>query len=426
MDLTPTDTYDVIVIGGGPGGSTTATVLAQNGHRVLLLEKSEFPRFHVGESLLPALWDIWDRLEVTDTLSSAGFPVKQGVNFNLFNADEDLPFLAGEFPQYFPRPTTFHVDRARYDRILLDNAREHGVEVRLPWTVHEVLFNGPQAIGVRAGPGDDLAQAHTISARVIVDATGRDCLLARRQGWRKPDPKLNKLSYFTHFKGAYRRITDGTVMTEILTLDGGWIWYIPLREDLVSVGAVLDADFVRRIGLKGVQARFDHAIAQSPRVSEWLAGAQQMLPVQTVSNISYLNESFVGDGFVLVGDAAMFVDPIFSAGVTIAMRSGCLAADAIIAALADGDVSADRLRAYEARIRKPMNRIFELIYNWYFILQTKETHNIFRRSLKAPLLRRRLVVIASGGYDVDELDALHAELDVSRAAAKRAAAAAAD
>lgn len=380
----------------------------------MLLEKATFPRFHVGEGLLPALWDIWDRLALTDKLCAAGFRVKQGVNFNLFDAVDDMPFLAGEFPEYFPRPTTFHVERARYDQILLDNARDHGVEVRQPWAVRQVLFEGGQAVGVCAVPPDGLAE--TINAQVVVDATGRNCLLARRLGRRRQDPKLNKLAYFTHVAGAHQRLTAGTAMTDVLTIEGGWIWYIPLSGDVVSVGAVLDADSVRRNGVKGVQARFDHAIAQSPRVSRWIEGGHQIMPVQTISNISYLNDCFVGDGFVLVGDAAMFIDPIFSAGVTLAMRAGCYAAEAIDEALTVGDVSAARLEVYEQRIRQPMEHIFKMIHNWYFILERKERYNIFARSLNAPLLRKGLVTIFSGGYDAAELDALQSELDLSRVA----------
>src|SRR5438093_8206261 len=132
--------FDVIVVGGGPGGSSAAVILAQYGLRVVLLEKERFPRFHIGESLLPALWELWDRLGVTAELEAEGFTVKQGVNFGLFNRPTEIPLLAAEFPQYFQRPWTFHVERARFDEILLNNARRQGVQVREGWTVHDVLF----------------------------------------------------------------------------------------------------------------------------------------------------------------------------------------------------------------------------------------------------------------------------------------------
>jgi len=135
---------------------------------------------------------------------------------------------------------------------------------------------------------------------------------------------LNKLSHFTHFRGAWRRDNDGTTMTDIHSIEDGWVWYIPLADDIVSVGAVLDAKAAG--GTKGPQARFDQAIAGCPKVREWVAGAQQTMGMHTISNISYLNDCFVGNGFVLVGDASMFLDPIFSAGVTIAVRGGIFAA----------------------------------------------------------------------------------------------------
>lgn len=401
--------YDVIIAGGGPAGSTTAAFLARNGHRVLLLEKERFPRFHIGEGLLPALWDVWDAMGITSQVEAAGFTVKQGVNFALFGASRDLAFLAGEFPKYFPRPTTFHVERARYDQILLDHARRSGVDIRSGWTVHDLLFEGERAVGVRAAP--DEGSPCSILAPVVVDATGRRCLVAQKMGWRKPDPALNKLAYFSHFRGAQRSLQDGSVMTDIHTLEGGWLWYIPLANDIVSVGAVLDAEYVRRGGLRGAQARFDAAVRFSPRVSSWLASASQVMPMQTISNISYQNDHFVGDGFVLVGDAAVFVDPIFSAGVTLAMRSGQFAADAIHEALSSGDTSAGMLDGYERRIKRPMHRLFKMIYHWYQILERQDADNIFVRSLRMPLLRERLVVLFSGGYDRDDLDAISRDAD---------------
>lgn len=404
--------YDVIVIGGGPAGSSAGTVLARHGRRVLLLERERFPRFHIGESLLPALWDLWDRLGVTAAIEAAGFPPKQGVNFGMFNSPNDLVFLTAEFPQYFQRPYVFHVDRAAFDQILLDNASRAGVEVRQGWTVHDVLMAGSRATGVLAGANGDTPAP--LSASVVVDASGRHCLLARKMGWRRPDPALNKVSHFAHFRGGYRRDPRETVkigevlpestMTDIHTIDGGWLWYIPLRNGVVSVGAVLDARFAGH--LKGPEVRFEHALSGCPRVAQWLEGATRSSEMHTISNISYLNDRFVGDGFVLVGDASMFVDPIFSAGVTLALRGGIFAADQIHEALEEGDVSAERLRPYEERIRHPMGRIFRMIYNWYEVLEKRDPRNIFARSQRMPLLRERLIVLLSGGYDKVDLEAI--------------------
>ncbi len=405
--------FDVVVVGGGPGGASTAAILAGQGHKVLVLEKEQFPRFHIGESLLPAAWELWDQIGVTPALEAAGFPIKQGVNFSMFKAPRDIQLLTGEFPQYFQRPYSYHVDRARFDCIMLDNAQARGAEVRQGWEAKDVLFEGTYAVGVEAGPVGE--PAHKIRARVVVDASGRNCLLARKLGWRKPDPKLNKLSYFTHFEGAFRPqadfngpvpVLDASTMTDIHTLDGGWVWYIPLANNVVSVGAVLDSEYVRDMSGMDMRARFDHALKTSPRIMDWLSKAKQTMEVKTISNISYLNESFVGDGFVLVGDASMFVDPIFSAGVTLAIRGGVFAAEEIDAGLKDGDLSGARLKRYETRIRHPMGKIFRMIYNWYNILKNKNANNVFERSQKAPLLRERLIVLLSGGYDKMDMEML--------------------
>ena len=411
--------FDVIVAGGGPAGSSTATILARAGHKVLILEKERFPRFHVGESLLPAGWDLWDDLGVTADIENAGFCVKQGANFGMFNQPEQVTLLTGEYPKYFPRPYAYHVERAKFDEILLNNAVKHGAEVRQEWTVADVIMDGEQAVGVMAGANGEAP--HEIRARMIVDATGRNCLLSRKLGWRKPDPELNKVSHYAHFRGAQRKesidpqFPDST-MTDIHTIDGGWIWYIPLADDIVSIGVVLDAKFAGHI--KGPQQRFDHAVDNCPLIKEWMAGSEQTTEMHTISNISYLNDCFVGDGFVMVGDASMFVDPVFSAGVTIAIRGGIFAAACINDALAHNDVSAARLKPYEDKIRVPMGRIFKMIRNWYGILEKKDTaNNMFTRSRRVPLLRERLIVLLSGGYDKVDLEAiLRADAESERAA----------
>ena len=404
--------FDVIVVGGGPAGSSAATVLAAAGLKVLVLEREHFPRFHVGESLLPIVWDTLDRLGVTAEVEAEGFVVKQGISFGLRGQAGTQSFRTAEYPEFFQRSYTFHVERARFDEILLHNARDKGATVREGWAVRDVLFQGDTAVGVMAGPvGQD---ARPVLAPMIVDATGQNCLMARKLGWRRPDPTLNKVAHFTHFAGAFRpperRSDDGgpgseASVTHVYAIDGGWVWYIPLRDDIVSVGAVLDAKFD---GAKrgSPQTRFGDAIQSCPTVRDWLATARPTMGVQTVSNISYLNDCFVGNGFALVGDASMFIDPIFSSGVALAMRSGIYAAEAIIDGAAHQDFSAARLEQYEARIRLPMSRVFKMIYNWYTILEDPEANNMFALARNSPLLRDRLLVLFSGGYDRLDFESL--------------------
>src|SRR5690242_107448 len=277
------ETFDVVVAGGGPGGSAVAAFLARSGKRVLVLEREAFPRFHIGESLLPAVWELWEKIGVREALEAARFTVKQGVMFGMFGAAEDVTLLTAEFPEFFPRPWTYHVERAQFDQILIDNAKKQGAEVRMEWTVKDLLTEDGCCVGVLAGPNGK--EPRPIRARVVVDATGRDCLVARKMGWRKLDPALSKVAHFTHFHGGYRRDARDVVgtlapvlptssATDIHTIDGGWIWYIPLKDDIVSVGAVLDAKYAG--GLPGgPQEKFDAAIASSARMTAWLNGAEQ-------------------------------------------------------------------------------------------------------------------------------------------------------
>ena len=404
------ESVDVVVIGGGPGGSAAGAYLARHGLRVLILEREHFPRFHIGESLLPAGWDLWEKIGATKAIEEAGFVLKQGIMFGMFENPE-VKLLTAEYPQYFVHPWTFHVERAKFDELLLNNARAQGAEAREGWAVSEVLFDGDRAVGVMAAP--EGGPMHRIEAPMVVDATGRDCMIARRMGWRRPDPVLNKIAHFTHFKGAFRRdskdvvdigpVFEGSVTTDIYTIDGGWIWYIPLADDIVSVGAVLDARHAKTLG-DTPQERFERAIAASPTVRQMVGDSDQQMEMQTISNISYLNDQFVGNGFVLVGDASMFVDPIFSAGVTLAIRGGVYASECILDCFKHQDFRAERLRPYETRIKHPMQSIFKMIYNWYSILERKDSNNIINRARQIPLLRERFIVLLSGGYDRMDLE----------------------
>lgn len=398
--------YDVIVIGGGPAGSSVANFLVRQGREVLLLEREKFPRFHVGESLLPAAWDLWDDLGVTEEIDNAGFVVKQGVNF-AFGPDKNITLLTREFPEYFQRPYTYHVERAKFDEILLRKAESLGVDVREGWLVKDVIMEGDRAVGVVAGPMG--GEAQPFHASVIVDATGRDCIIGRKLGMHRDDTVLNKISYWTHIRGGYREILDSSCRTDIQTIDDGWIWYIPLADDIVSVGPVLDTKKIKSWPEKTPQDRFDRAISECECISKWMEGSTQIKPIQVVSNVSYLNEKFVGDGYILIGDASMFIDPVFSAGVTLAMRSAKFAAESIEHGLDAGDCCAENMTDYEVKFRKPVGRVFKLIHNWYDILERGDRDNIFFRSQRIPLLRERLIVMLSGGYDRADMDELLAE-----------------
>ncbi len=394
--------YDVVVMGGGPAGSSCASFLCMKGHSVLVLEKETFPRFMVGESLLPAIWELWAKLGVIEKLESIGYPVKRGVLFHLEKEDSDYAFRTDEFPEYFDRPWAYHVDRASYDQIMLDNTRDKGATVLEGCAVHEVMFEDDRAVGVRYR--DEAGEEHEVRASVVVDATGRSSFLSRKLKRRYPNKDLKKVSYYTHFKGAARRTADdGSTMTDIHTTDGGWIWCIPLPDDISSVGVVLDAAYVQ--AHKGNPQLFlDRAIESSGQVSSWLEDATQSIPIKNVASVSYLSDNFVGDGFLMIGDAAMFVDPVFSAGVTLATRGADIAADVISDALNSGDTTAAALKPFEEKLRHPVGNMIKIIMNWYEILKENNRDHIFEMSQESPLLRERLIVLLSGGYEKADLE----------------------
>ena len=353
------ETFDVVVVGGGPGGSSTSTFLADGGLRVALFERERFPRFHVGESLMPATMLLLEELGARAAIEERGFQLKYGASFideENNAATQTFYFLPGQpWPNY-----SYQVPRAEFDTVLLEHATKRGVTVFQPATVEGTEFDAGGVTLTVSGENGPFS----VRAKMLVDATGRDALLATRYGRRTRIPNLGKVAFFAHYKGAARRsgLEEGNI--RVYVFREGWFWWIPLAGDVTSVGAVCHARTVKQ-WTGEPEGLLDAMIARSRGVSENLAGAVRITPVHRVANFSYHNSPVVGDRFVAVGDAIAFVDPIFSGGVYIALRTGQLAAAAIVQAFRAGDFSARRFAAYERRVHAGLAPLFKFIHKYY-------------------------------------------------------------
>ncbi len=391
--------HDCIVIGGGPAGATAATLLAEWGHEVLLLEKATFPRYHIGESLMPQTFWIFKRLGVLNTLRASAYPRKQSVQFVNASGKESLPYY---FTDRDPNEwsTTWQVWRDEFDRMMLDNARERGAVVREGVSVSKVLFEGSRAVGVVARrDGRD----SEIAARIVIDATGSAAVLSNQLGIRSPDPKLKKASVYSYYEGAYRdegRNAGATII--IHTPDrSGWFWFIPLPDDLTSVGIVAAPSYLCSGRGNDPAATLDEEIARAPAAAKRLEHARRVRDVFVTRDFSYRADRVAGDGWVLIGDAFGFLDPIYSSGVMFALKSGEMAADAIHEALEAGDLSAARLGRWGPTLNNGMQLIRRLVYAFY------DPEFSFGRFMRAhPEQEDRLVRLLIGDVFNDEVGAI--------------------
>jgi flavin-dependent dehydrogenase len=352
---------DVAVIGGGPGGAALATFLARAGHHCVVFEQAKFPRYHIGESLIPHTHGIFDRLGLLPQLRASDFPVKHSVRFVAEDGRESTPFyfsetIAGE------RARTWQVERSRFDVMMLDHARASGVTVFGEAGVREVLFEGGRAVGVRLNDPLEGAELH---AKVVVDASGRACLIGRQLGLRKELKDLRKASAWSYYKGGKRLPgIDAGETTMFLIPGGGWFWYIPLPDDVVSVGIVADPEYLLA-GTHDMEEAFLREVSLCQPLADRLANAQRTGPVRGIRQLAYLNRQTCGDGWVMIGDARAFLDPIYSSGLYLALGSAELAAGCIDDALKADDVSAARLGAFEPALWKGVEIIRRLIHAFY-------------------------------------------------------------
>jgi flavin-dependent dehydrogenase len=353
---------DVVVIGGGPAGSSAAAVLAEHGRRVLVLEKERFPRYHIGESLMPYCYFPLERLGLVDRIKQSHFPKKYSVQFVTRAGKVSQPFYFFQHLEH-EAATTWQVVRSEFDEMLLENAREKGAEVCEGVRVTEIRWDNGRAVGVR-GRGDD-GREWDVRAPVTIDASGRDALAVARNGWRVPDRYLKKIAIWTYYRGALRDpgLDEGATTVAYLP-DKGWFWYIPLPDDLVSVGVVAEKDYLFS-DTRDLAAVFQRETQNNPWVTEHLATGTQEGRYYTTSEYSYRSQFCAADGLVLAGDAYAFLDPVFSSGVFLALRSGEMAGDAVHQALLEGDVSAERFTAYGDQLREGIEAMRNLVYAFY-------------------------------------------------------------
>ncbi len=353
----------VVVLGGGPAGATVSALLAAEGHQVLILEREKFPRFHIGESLMPETYWTLQKLGVLDKLGASRSPVKASVQFISESGKASKPFY------FFDRKSdkssyTWQVERSWFDQMLLDNAVEKGADVRLGVTTKEILFEGDQVVGVEASTtgGSDVA----IRSHVLVDATGLNSLVSRKLGLRKKDARLVKASVFSHYENGLRDdgIDEGATLIIHTAGNRGWFWYIPLSENRASVGVVGSPDELFTNG-DSMDAVLDREIRACPAMARRLEKARRLLPAQAVTDYSYRATRCAGDGWVLVGDAFGFIDPIYSSGVFLALKSGEMAADSIGRSLRRSDYSQEMLGTFAPTLGAGIDALRKLVYAFY-------------------------------------------------------------
>lgn len=353
--------YDVIVIGGGPGGSSTSSYLARAGKKVLVLEKEHFPRFHIGESLLPYNRQIFEEIGVLPELQQAGFPRKFGAQFFIGNGSKSVKFVFSQ--GIFTREKeTIQVERAKFDHILLKHAGKCGADVREGWTVTRFEENDKEVAVDATGPE---GRTERFTASFLIDASGRGNVSGNQEGMRVMHPKLKKLAVFGHFQGV--RLDEGPTRgdTLITRLENKWFWVIPVSAEKTSVGCVMDqGEFVA--ARETPAAVFERAWQSSPVMRFRMENAGLIGQIHSTGDFSYHNKRFVGKRLLRVGDAAGFMDPIFSAGVFLAMYSGRMAANTIIPLIeAGGRTDPGKLRAYERHFRSSMKFYWEMVHSFY-------------------------------------------------------------
>ena len=399
----------VVVIGGGPSGSTASTLLAQAGHEVQLFERDHFPRFHIGESLIPETYWVLKRLGMLDKMKRSHFVKKYSVQFVNQHGKLSEPFYFWDNKPH-ECSQTWQVRRSEFDHLMLENAREHGVKVFEGVRVIEVLWEGERAVGVRVM--DEDGTVGEVRSDVVIDASGQSSMIMSRLNLREWDPVLKKAALWTYWEGAFRDTGRDEGATMVLQTKGkkGWFWYIPLHDNIVSVGIVASYDhlFKNRDGTD-YETIYNAEVESCPAVKERISSGKRVTQFFAQKEYSYRSKKAAGDGWVLVGDAFGFLDPLYSSGVLLALRSGSQAADAVIEGLAKGDTSGEQLGKWEPEHVRGMERMRRLVCEYY------DGFSFGKFVRRHPHKKGALTDLLIGDLFKDELDEVFTLMDEMKA-----------
>ncbi len=400
----------VLVLGGGPAGATAAALCAQAGLSTILVERERGPRFHIGESLMPDTYSTLRRLGVLERMKGSRHTPKFSVQFVTDTGKESQPFYFFENNPH-ECSQTWQVVRSEFDAMLVENAASHGATVLEGCQARDVHMDGTRATGARIHPRE--GAEFDIHADVVIDATGQTALIAHKLGLKNPDPLLKKASIWTYFEGATREpgnLDEGSTLVLATQNKKGWFWYIPLKDNVVSVGVVSGLnDLFPSGGTRDLEYLFNEQLERCPAAAKRVAPGKRVSPYLTTKDFSYRCDNVAGDGWVLVGDAFGFLDPIYSSGVFLALKSGEMAADAVINGFATRNLSAATLGAWGPGYLKGMERMKRLVYAFY------EGFNFGAFIRRHPEMKRHLIDLLIGDLFKDSVDEIVAPLDAMRA-----------
>jgi flavin-dependent dehydrogenase len=385
--------FDFAVAGGGPAGSSAAISLRQRGHSVVLFERETFPRFHIGESLLSTANDAFAALGVAKQIEAASFPEKWGAR--LFTHDGQTGrYVDFTCVREVTRPQTYQVCREEFDRILLQRAREVGVDVREACNVITCEFAPDAAVLQVASRGD--AATGRVRVRALVDATGRGGLLARKFNLRTEEPRLANIAIYSHYTNVPRLEAPRPDDIRLIARnDAGWFWLIPISKELTSVGVVLPKALYRRLANGSPEETLNNTIADTPIVAELMREARREWPVRVEKDFSYSASAYAGNRWILAGDAGSFLDPVFSTGVSIAMESGIEAAAELHRALPRNDFSAASFAAFSRRQRKRFETFRRFVVGFY----TPQFRDVFFSPEPPTLIFRSVATMLAGKWN---------------------------